>query len=488
MANEYQVSALLAEVLTTEDQSPAAVSALLAEVLATIDPGFGEISALYVEVLCSLVEVATNAAFVDDGVADDVNPISVFPLYSVGYVDEGDNDLVYPISHVGAKFTVKDVERNPYPARLPTDQAEQQETLSEQQRIIREQHNKSQAGDTTFDYGLLLKYETTQQFTLGSLGRFYHPEYGLIMARYVQFTQCVDSVVQGQPVGRPKKATTVDWQVTNDYSKSGRDLVMGVTFLASTPEEGSFGWMVVMGANPTQIGSNSAVVPAQDAEYSWSGLGELGLNVEGKIVARGWGKPNRSGIQPGQIFITLETMSLKDFEREVRRTLALEIAAVAQHENRLDLIEDLLDTATHAASTAAQNYQALLTWIAKEEQTRAAADLEIRSLLSGATHDWSVDILTAANAVRGEFVTADDLLSVRIDTAQARADAAYSLASSIDLLPLSSGITSLGLRVTLLETALAAAEKGIWAPLTTGAIPAEFIVDDDGQCIMVEIP
>jgi len=486
MADEYQVTTQALEVLESS-ASDAQIFAQYLEAYTSIEVGVVEVTTHYIEVVCSLTLLASRVPLVDDGVTDDVNPVSTFALYSAGYADDGDNDSGFPISHIGAKFTVKDVERNPFASRLPVDPKEQQETLTEQQRIIREQHNKAQAGDSTFDYGLLLKGETTKQFTLGSLGRFYHPDYGLLMARYVQFSQCVDSVVQGCPVGRLAKAVGVDWKVTNDYSKSGADLVLGVCFAAETPKEGSFGWAVVMGANLTQIGTNTAQVAAQNTEYSWSGLGELGTGVAGRIVARSWGKAIRSGIAAGQIFVTLETMSQVDFERETRRVLAAEILAVTDHENRLDVVEELLGTAAGQAADAATNYASLLARITQEAQTRAASDLELRSLISGASHDWSIEILSATNAVRTEFATADGLISIRVDTAQARADAAYLLAASINLLPLTNGLSVLSTRVSALEARVSSTGSGIWVPLTTGAIPAEFIVDDYGQCILVEL-
>src|SRR3546814_3839407 len=67
------------------------------------------------------------------------------------------------------------IEVNPFRADVPN---------VDQQRILREQHNLAQAGDSTFHWGVLTEVSATPLYNLGSIGRFYHDEFGISIARY----------------------------------------------------------------------------------------------------------------------------------------------------------------------------------------------------------------------------------------------------------------------------------------------------------------
>lgn len=223
-----------------------------------------------------------------------------------------------------AKYTLlPEIERNPYRAHLGDDPTQINEDLKEQQRILREQHDKTQAGDTTFDYGLLLKSYPNQEFTLGSLGRFFHDDFGLIQARFVKFAKMVESEWPGQPVGRLGKKTTtqVDWVVTNDFELSGSDLAMGFSFQLDKPEDGYYGWVVVDGCNPLPIQPGSEVIPPQDAPYVWTQTATISVDEPGKVVGRRWGNHQGFSLPAGSFYIRLENESPASRAEQINQIL-----------------------------------------------------------------------------------------------------------------------------------------------------------------------
>lgn len=330
-----------------------------------------------------------------------------------------------------APFTIRDRERNPYSAHV--SDTDLPGFHSEQQRIIRQQHNLLQAGDTTFDYGLLLKSYPSQEFTLGSVGRFYHDDHGLILARYVEFSDMVDTSFQGVPVGRfADTENGVDWKVTNDFSKSGRDLVAGMIFIWDIPADGTFGWMVTHGPNPASCGPGSLGTPLQNDPYSWSDSGLISLGARGRVVARRWGRAFTNGIGPGQIFIALEGLSPADLAFAIEEANAEIIAQIEDIDGRVTtnttnitaLRGDVTGLQTTAASLQAQ--------IDAEETARIRDIASVRDALGSAV-DWSSAILTSANLVRAEFAAADEDIRVIAVDAQTKANNAVDILAGFDI-------------------------------------------------------
>lgn len=319
MADETQNAWLAAEVVLADEQ-PTNVAALYAEVTHQTTEFFPlQFASVYAEVTHQTHDVyQTEFASVHMEVLRSLyNAIRPGPTL---LADDGDQPAKIwpPIIPAGTpKFTIANVERNPYAAHLPQTPEESVEHQAEQQKILREQHNKTQAGDTTFDYGLLLKEYTTKEFTLGSLGKFYHPDHGMILARFCQFGNFIDSLSQGMPVGRLKtpKNTAVDWIVTNDLDKSGADLVMGLAFLAATPKNKTFGWVVVNGVNPTAVSNLAAEKPQQNQAFGWAESNRLVADAEGPVVARTWGWTQAGTLPPGTLYIEVERWSVASLRK-----------------------------------------------------------------------------------------------------------------------------------------------------------------------------
>src|SRR5678815_3071517 len=141
-------------------------------------------------------------------------------------------------------------EHNPFRAHLGSSSETLEDDLRRQQEILRSQHNKTQAGDTTFGLDLLKTYYATQEFTLGSLGRF-RGETGILQARFCKMTQFVgvSEGISALPVGFLADRVGFAWEVTNDRSKSGVDLAAGIGFWESWPDGDFYGWVVTHGPN-----------------------------------------------------------------------------------------------------------------------------------------------------------------------------------------------------------------------------------------------
>lgn len=341
-----------------------------------------------------------------------------------------DESEAFPIRTLPARLTVKDMERNPFAAHLPDHPDDIADHSKEQQRVIREQHNKAQAGDTTFDYGLLLKSTPNQLYTLGSHGRFFHEDYGIIEARYCQYKSMILVDYQGHPVGRLKeKSLAVDWVVTNDISKSSPELVMGVTFTADVPVDGYYGWVVTHGVNPTAMGPSGLDVPVQNDEYSWAGTGTVGLNTTGPIVARRWG-PNATteDIPAGSAFINLEGPSTADKAAQIAEQTAPIQTAVDAVQSQADAQADLIAGNTGQIAVVAAAAAVLTQQLRAEEIIRARDVQNVRDSFDLTKLKL---LITAGDAkVTKGYQDADNLIRTTAATALALAK---SLADKIAL-------------------------------------------------------
>lgn len=358
------------------------------------------------------------------GVALEVLTSTIQEL-SPNFVEAVDDSDVFPLRTFGfavpPPFLIEDRERNPYPASFIAVDPD------EQQRIIREQHNSTQAGDSTFDFGLLLRPTPDQLYTLGSLGKFYHDDYGMIHARYVRIDSWVEVDAQGCPVGRLAESPEVDWLVTNDFSKSSPDLAMGFTFFGTTPKAGEYGWMVVDGANPAMVLPSTAILPAPDTPYTWTGTGTIGIGTSGKIVGRRWGPALLATIPQGTLYVRTEGFSPASFAELVQQE-TLELAeALAALTVRVSASEsNILGLSTQANSLAA-GLNSLELALTAETNARVRDISSIR-LLVGAT-DWNQTIADAVGVAREEFSAADELIKVSVAEARFIAEDALARAS-----------------------------------------------------------
>lgn len=362
---------------------------------------------------------AYSPAFIDD--SDEIHAGFVYSTPFRWDLVESGSGIHAGFSLNQAVFTIADRERNPYAAHPDRELVE---FIDEQQRILRDQHNRTQAGDTTFDYGLLLKGTADKLYTLGSLGRFYHEDYGLIIARYVQFASCVATPQQAAPVGYLKTSRHVDWIVTNDLSKSSPDQVMGVMCTAAPPADNTFGWIITEGPVPVPMNHTSGTLPPADAPYVWSGDGQADIGISGKIFARRWGRAHSPVITGGTIYVRLEGASPSWFDQWLEGSLSQLTSTVTAHGERLTEAESDITALQEGALSFDGRLSSLSQQLVTEGDARARDIESIRQLISTGT-DWTAAITASANTVRGEFRVVDDDLYRLVRAAKYRADQAY---------------------------------------------------------------
>jgi hypothetical protein len=167
-------------------------------------------------------------------------------------------------------------EANPYPASVPRSiasvSADLYGFLRQLVEPLREQHDSAQAGDSSFPWDLLNQNTAQQQYHLGSQGRFVHPDYGLIQARYCQFLNPNGVAWTGSPVGYVK-GMDFSWKVSNDLAQSAIKLVTGVQAAYETALNNHYGWIIQRGVNTQTLQFHGASAPPDGTKLSWYGTG-----------------------------------------------------------------------------------------------------------------------------------------------------------------------------------------------------------------------
>lgn len=351
----------------------------------------------------------------------------------------------------------------------------------EQAEILREQHNLTQAGDTTFPWEALTQVTTQRDFTLGSVGRFFHQDLGLIQARYVQFKGMLDTVHPCVPCGLLNVNTSLRWVVTNDLSRSDSDLVVGLKASFTNPADGEYGWLIVNGANVGSVEVESEG-RSRGEPLTWSSTGKVSSTAEGRVVGRRIGTQGTATCPPGTMWVELESSSPASIQVIINESLGGINGDLAAFDLRLDKVETKVGLIAGLQSSVAN----LTIKLDTERQQRIAADSAILDMLTNGGFVTEAQLNSAKNVLNNRITNEVNALTILIGAAHARADEAYALAASIiipDLSGLELSILSLMERVSQLET-----RGKVYLPLVTGESPPVLMYLDDGSLIAVEIP
>lgn len=319
MADEYQLYWLGAETVQS-DESAAQVYHLTAEIVKS-DPSAAQTYLIQLEVIRAPWN-KSNLSLLDD--TDD----AADALDTQFYVDAvrpnipGTTDDFPGFTLAAWLITDPDVpiEWNPYSQAVPThvadDDPESFDFQREQAETLREQHNLTQAGDTTFPWELMFKVSPTREYNLGSITRFFHPVYGILLARYVQFS---DRWLGNKqiPVGHDTKYT--DWIVTDDPTKSHWTRLVGVSLPFETDVGGKFGWALVQGRGLIEFFIEGPDEPAIYRQFTWgsAGYGVFGAGKSlGHVLDSQWTRellvdgasynPKRWRLHPGSWAVDVE--------------------------------------------------------------------------------------------------------------------------------------------------------------------------------------
>lgn len=371
-------------------------------------------------------------------------------------------------------------EFNPYRPTIPEEYHDISPVFydfeKEHREITRQQHNLAQAGDSTFPWEMLAQLQTTPDFTLGSTGRFYHETYGLIQARYVQFKGMVEFANPATPCGLMNIHPSLQWVVTNDLTRSKANLVVGIKAAGAHAEDDQYGWVIVNGTNIASSQLADATVTRGDP-LSWSATGLLSPTGLGRVVCRSLRTILVGIIPPGTLKIELESKSWAEIQL-LFGPLQTQIDSL---DDRLTLVETNLGTVEGLGT----QLTLLSNRLNAEVNARTQADNALRALITGGTYLLTATFNSFQNSNNIRINALDVRLTAAAATAQARADAAYLLASGIvvpDLTGLSTEIAELRYRIGILE----ALPYGI-LPLVDGSVPPNLMYLDDGSLIWVEV-
>lgn len=381
-------------------------------------------------------------------------------------------------------------EHNPYRPSIPesivaTAGSETYDYLKENQEIQREQHNLTQAGDTTFPYQLLLKPHDVAQYRLGSISRFFHETYGLIRARYVQFTNIAATANASVPVGlfKKKHGNLFAWQVTNQLDKSDADLVVGVIASLTLPIEGQFGWVIVDGPNLQSIPNTSTTIEIGEA-FSWSETGKLNNSVPGRVFARRVDKlpTGSASLMAGYLWIYLESFSKGDIDAEIlSQTAGLRSDVAALQE----LIDSLNEVASAASLTAIKKSITILGQkLGLETGARVGADKATNKRIDE-LDVVSIAILNNAISTLQDWVSAQIvILNNSISVTNALAQTALDAALAFDV----TIITNLQEQISSIldQLSLLARRPRNKFPVVDGSVPPNLAYLDDGSLVYTE--
>lgn len=270
--------------------------------------------------------------------------------------------------------------------------------MQEQTASIRQQHNITQAGDTTFSWEILTQVqpETDKQYTLGSLGRFYHQDCGLIMARYVQFASMSANPVPGSPVGFLKGSKTVDWQVTDRIELSSPDMVAGIIVSYQNVDSKHHGWITVHGALITNVPTLDSGTRAHGETVGWSATGKVSRDAPGRVLGRIQGTQVGPAIGIGALMVEIESWSKVQI-------LAMVEPQFQDLADQIDAIQALVNAISGSSGSVGgqlillnQRMDSLTNQLSSESARRANGDnglaIRITALENTSARDWSLDI------------------------------------------------------------------------------------------------
>lgn len=375
-------------------------------------------------------------------------------------------------------------ESNPYRPEIPEQLAGLGETYynfaSEQQQTLREQHNLTQAGDSTFPYQMMLKAHAEQQFNLGSIAKFYSEDYGLIHARYVQFDSMAQILALCAPVGLFKSATALKWVVTNRFESSDPTLIVGMLSQNSLPNDLEFGWVIVDGPNLQEVG-NESVTSAIGESFAWAATGKVSVQAKGRIVGRRVNKTAGHTILPGQMHIALESWSLGSIAFEIEGLIDELATNVQSLQHDVDALRALANLGS-TLSAIRNSITAMGLRVSQEEAARKQADTAIRNTIANLPFATSAQLGAAVTRLTSSLDTVNAALNAKIKTATDTALAALAAANAVgNLADIQAQISAILDRIATLEIR----PKGKF-PIVDGGIPPQLVYLDDGTLVYEE--
>jgi hypothetical protein len=160
------------------------------------------------------------------------------------------------------------------------------------------QQGNNQAGNATTSWYQTTQLDNTPQFQLGAIGRFVHPTYGIVMARYVQYLNPDPQAWTGAPVGYNDGPGGFNWQATNDLTQSHLTGLIGLQGAYTPPASGQCGWVITDGINTQSLQFSGQSPPSSGDLLVWSGSGFVAAGTSG-VIGRVVSSDQITQISPG---------------------------------------------------------------------------------------------------------------------------------------------------------------------------------------------
>lgn len=320
-------------------------------------------------------------------------------------------------------------EGNPYRPSIPETLRDiigdsDADFFREQTETLRDQHNKTQAGDTSFPWPILVEVQDRPLYTLGSLGRFWHQDYGVILARYVHFDSMLELANFCVPAGRLRATPAQNWTLTNDVTRSNPDSVVGMIAAYVRPTNGQYGWVIVSGANLSSI-ENLGTGTRDGEAFCWATAGAVSPTALGRIVGRRVGDQSAPDFPPGTFMIDVESWGLGQIQSLVETALESTNEAIILLQGRTLTLEESMAAVQTQVNTNTAGLDTLTLRVNGEVLARRAGDDSLRSLILGSGFITNDSLTIAINGVRGEINEVDNRLSPRVQTALNEASRAH---------------------------------------------------------------
>lgn len=337
----------------------------------------------------------------------------------------GSNEVFEPDFGVELDLTTPEppvIEVNPFRAAVPNDDL---------QRILREQHNFTQAGDSTFHWGVLTEISNEALYTLGSVGRFYHDDLGIIVARYCRFVDFNPTDGRAIPVGL-RSSGLRPWTVTNQYNLSAPNQCLGIALPYNDEVHIGewYGWVITQGHVPVELNVEYTNLGFEfGTEYGWSGTGTVKQQLDVNAI----GYRSRVGgnlrLNPGDFYVNVDRSSLGRANGLITTRLAPLVSSIDGIDTRLLTLEATVAGHTVEIGAINSRHTALATLLATEIRNMSSALSAIRSLMPDSNFKEYVD--TSIENLTGYVDVNLSLVGGNANAALLRANEAYALAESI---------------------------------------------------------
>jgi hypothetical protein len=415
---------------------------------------------------------------------------SVHRAFYLNRLDGGEifNGFKFVVESASAKIP----EFNPYRPTISQDfsalPANVETFLGGQTATLRQQHDLIQAGDTTFPWQILTQNQSpgNKLFNLGSIGRFYHEEFGIILARYVQYKNLSIGVKLASPMGALKDINSTPWQVTDRLDLSSNEMPIG--FLASydIPVENGYGWVIVNGFMLVSAPSSDLVALNHGTPFMWESTGKISSTAGGRILGRLQGDHKIATIRPGEFRVEIESWSQSD----ILGWLSDDFQGIR---DELDALEAAIASLTAAGGSGAtaialinSKIEALNDALAQEQARRLAGDESLSNRINAIDSPTRAEFNDAVNALTIEISDSIAVVQAGVNDALnaiAAVNARIDNLPAVDLSPINDEINTLQQEDINLQSQIDAISGHGPFPVVDGSVPPNLVYLDDGTLV-----